>query len=164
MNVVATINSAYGPLTGKQLRFCEAVARGKDYEAASLAAGYASSNEGWRLVRHPAVALQLEIEVRRYLQAEIAPAAIKFLHDVVKNEGGKFGERVRVDAAKTLLDRAGYQAPKQHEVGKEKAVEEMSTAELHAFIDRTEAELASRATDVSVPESTALDSQLSDLL
>jgi hypothetical protein len=82
----------------------------------------------------------------------------------VKNEGGKFGERVRVDAAKTLLDRAGYQAPKQHEVGKEKAVEEMSTAELHAFIDRTEAELASRATDVSVPVSPTLDSQLSDLL
>jgi hypothetical protein len=162
---VSTTNTLYAQLTEKQAAFVRATLGGADHIQSAALAGYSSpATDGWRLVRLPHIALAIETELRRRLQVEIAPACIAFLFDVVRNESKSFGERVRVDAAKTLLDRAGYQAPKQHEIGKEKAVEEMSTAELHAFIDRTEAELASRATDVSVPESTALDSQLSDLL
>jgi hypothetical protein len=162
---VPAVNPIYATLTDKQAAFVKAALGGCDHIQSARLAGYsAPAVDGWRLMRLPHIAAAIEIELRRKLQLEIAPACIAFLFDVVKNAGNTFGERVRVDAAKTLLDRAGYQAPKQHEVGKEKAVEEMSTAELHAFIDRTEAELASRATDVSVPVSPTLDSQLSDLL
>jgi hypothetical protein len=151
-------------LTEKQRSFVRNVGAGHEPERAALMAGYQNHESAYANMRLPAIQAAIDIELRRLLVTEAAPLALAFLIKVVKDDSTRFSDRVRVDAAKTLLSRAGYNEPKQVDQARDKAVEEMSTAELHAFIDRTEAELASRATDVSAPIQPTLDSQLSDLL
>lgn len=95
---------------------------------------------------------------------EGAPAALDYLIRLVKDE--KASERVRADAAKTLLDRAGMAAKAAE--GKElddRALADMSKEELRAMMERAQRELAERATPVidatvSAPD----DSQASDIL
>jgi hypothetical protein len=57
---------------------------------------------------------------------------------------------IRLGAAKTLLDRAGYIAPKAKDesVDRAKALNEMTTEELRAAADRLDAEIANRAKHV----------------
>jgi len=73
------------------------------------------------------------------LATEYAPAAFKFLHDTVHDTA--MPARVRVDSAKILVDRAGYVAGPPAADTAYKDLQEMSLAELQAFIRKAEAEL-----------------------
>ena len=77
-----------------------------------------------------------------------APVAVSVLHDILDNSN--ISPSVRVDAAKALLDRAGF-GPVRHVVehNDSKTLSEMSIDELKGLLDRTESQLASLATPVS---------------
>ncbi len=89
--------------------------------------------------------------VARYVKQNLlnaAPVAVKVLQDIL--ESSNVSPSVRVDAAKALLDRAGF-GPVRHVVehNDSKTLSEMSIDELKGLLDRTESQLASLATPVS---------------
>lgn len=138
---VMTIAARYG-LTDKQAGLVAGIARGLDATTAALNVGYAqaTSLQVSQTLKLPHVRAALMDELTRVLQQEAAPLALSVLLKVTRDE--TTSARVRVDAAKILLDRAGF-APKpggNQEI--EKTLAEMSPAELRAFIDKQEADIA----------------------
>ena len=73
------------------------------------------------------------------LECEYAPAAFAFLNSAVHDTA--MPARVRVDAAKIIVDRAGYVAGAPAPDAAYKDLQSMSLAELEAFIRKAEAEL-----------------------
>lgn len=108
------------------------------------------------------------LAIRRHsvgtLVGEGVPLAIKTLFQILKDEAAP--ARVRVDAAKTVLDRAGIAAarPAAPEAKNEKALSDMSPDELRALISRLENEVAERAEPVLAPEPGGDASQVTELL
>jgi phage terminase small subunit len=137
-------------LTDKQTAFVTALIETGDAATAAELAGFRDrpSKEAWRLLRIPHVLAALNTAVAAAL-AEDAPLARNLLRQYVKDDS--MNPKIRLDAAKTLLDRAGHIAPKAKDqsAGHEKPLNEMSTEELRALADRFEAELAGRAKLVS---------------
>lgn len=136
-----TVATRYG-LTDKQNQLVMNIARGSDAVSAALLSGYATATALGvsQTLKLPHVRAALMDELGRVLQMEAAPLALSVLLKLTEDEGTS--ARVRVDAAKILLDRAGF-APKpggNQEI--EKTLAEMSPAELRAFIDKQEADIA----------------------
>jgi len=125
-------------------------------------AGYAESDGNYnQVLAVPVVQAAIEIELRRELHGKIAPLALATLYEILRNRDKKYSERIRLDAAKIALDRAGFVPPKQSTPGSEdKAPEAMSTAELQALVDKLTHELGDRAKPIEPAE----DAQLADLL
>jgi len=73
------------------------------------------------------------------LECEYAPAAFAFLNSAVHDTA--MPARVRVDAAKIIVDRAGYVAAPPAATDAYKDLQSMTLAELEAFIRKAEAEL-----------------------
>lgn len=152
---------ATGGGDARQHLFIKALVNGASPTAAATIAGYAfPSTDGNRLLRIPAIIEAIRGAMHSHLQTVSAPLALKTLESVVRNE--KSGERIRVDAAKILLDRAGY-APKAQSDSDHapKQLADMSAEELRSFIGQHEAEiakvegeLAARATPVNAPNPT----------
>jgi hypothetical protein len=121
-----------------------------DAPTAAQLAGFLDrpSKEAWRLLRIPHVLAAVNAAVQIAL-AEDATLARNLLRRYVKDES--MHPKIRLDAAKTLLDRAGHIAPKAREAGggHDKPLHEMSIDELRALVDRYEAELGGRAKLVS---------------
>jgi len=162
MRLPATIS-----LNDRQTTFVQVILSGtadSAVEAARLA-GYANpSSDGYRLLQVPTIQAAIEQELRRRLAGELAPLAFRFLEAVLRDKEAKFGERVRLDAAKLLIDRAGYVPPRQSEstAGEAKEPEQMTTQELHDLVIRLDQEIMDRA--VVVPSEQDIDPQLVDLL
>lgn len=95
-------------LTEKQEAFVSAyIATGGKVGIASQRAGYASKNEGSRLLRDPKV---IKLIQERMTDA-IGVHAVAALGTVVKLAKSARSDYVRLEAAKDLLDRAGYKPP-----------------------------------------------------
>ena len=95
-------------LTEKQEAFVSAyVATGGKVGIASQQAGYASKNEGSRLLRDPKV---IKLIQERMVDA-IGVHAVSALGTVVKLAKSARSDYVRLEAAKDLLDRAGFKPP-----------------------------------------------------
>jgi hypothetical protein len=90
-------------------------------------------------LRSDNVGAELRATMRNVLANEYAPAAFKFLRDTVGDAA--MPARVRVDAAKIIVDRAGYVAAPPAQDDGYKDLQSMSLAELEAFIRKAEAEL-----------------------
>lgn len=83
------------------------------------------------------------------LEVEGGPMAYYYMLRVLKDETAD--RRLRLDTAKYLFAAAGYTPPKAAEAPKQqddKAFSEMTNEELRQFIERTESELANRATPI----------------
>lgn len=81
--------------------------------------------------------------------AEAGPLSLNLLISVVKD--AKADLNIRVQAAKTLLDRSGYTAKDMREAEADtRDLKEMSRDELLATLDATEAQLASRAKTLEI--------------
>lgn len=116
-------------------------------QAAAKLAGYEdSAGAVSRLLRAPAVLYALELGLRRTLQGKLVPLAFETLETLVQNADS---DRVRLDAAKTILDRAGFAPAKQAPNPDDREPEQMQTHELHALIERLERELGERAAPVN---------------
>jgi hypothetical protein len=83
------------------------------------------------------------------LEVEYAPACFKFLNDTVHDTA--MPARVRVDAAKIIVDRAGYVAAPPAQDDAPKDLQELSLAELQKLIHDLERERAATAKDVTPP-------------
>ena len=131
------------PITDMAQRFAHAYVNDPEAagnaSAAARIAGYSektAGQKGYELLRHDGVRAEIERLTREAL-GDHASAAVALLGRVVRDEQAPL--KIRVDAAKAVLDRAGFVAPKAPEpkmIG-EKPIEEMSTAELQAFIRET---------------------------
>lgn len=95
-------------LTEKQDAFVSAyVASGGKVGLAATRAGYASKNEGSRLLREPKIIKAIQ----QRMQDEIGTAAVSALGTVKKLAQSARSDYVRLEAAKDLLNRAGYVPP-----------------------------------------------------
>ena len=145
-----------------QARFvAECVSRGSNGAESARAAGYSATGaaqEAYRLVRNPAVQAAIKSEQKRALSAP-ASKAIIFLASIIDNPEAPWGSRV--DAARTVLDRAGLVAPKAGEADDgpvdPKDFDRMTVPELEALLRRLEARNQSESHDDSEPGSKGTD-------
>ena len=151
-------------ITSKQLAFVQALIQTGSRNKAIEASGYRflGPEQAMQALNSPAVMHALRMETSRKL-LQYAPAALNVLLSIMKDKTAPKG--VRVDAAKAVLDRSGFIAPRQGaQQGETKSLNEMTTADLRSFISAGESELAGRAKDVSAPEALVVHMQVSDLL
>ena len=146
--------------------------RGFPHELASERAGF-TPEYGYALIRKPAVQIAIREEMQRALNDD-ATAARAFLRTIL--DGTAFPEerrnsegalKLRADVGKTLMDRAGYVAPKAGDAAAPGAKDpsEMSSDELRTFIAKAEATLADRAKPIdNAPNAPVDDSQIADLI
>ena len=130
------------------------VAKGLGPEEAAKRAGLPSSARLYDYRRTNAFADDLRQALRDNLTTEHAPKAIKILAEIMEDD--RMPARVRVDAAKTLLDRSGYTAAT---VAADAAFDEDSPMytwtipQLEAFLAKSQRALArAEATDAEIIE------------
>jgi hypothetical protein len=104
-------------------------------------------------------AADLRAVVKGLVETQYAPLAFAFLNECVIDTA--MPARVRVDAAKAILDRSGYVAAPLAADRDPGDITGMSREELHRFVKEAEAKLASEAKDVS-PSSEAPGEDESD--
>jgi phage terminase small subunit len=142
-------------LNDRQADFVAAYVEIGEATAAAIAAGYSAATArvaSTQILSLPHIALAISRAARLRL-ARGVPLALNTLEYLVEKA---VSEKVRLDASKALLDRAGIVPPKAQENpnGIEKPLHEMSMDELRAMANRLEDELAGRAkvvTDVPDP-------------
>ncbi|MEY9506919.1 phage terminase small subunit [Bradyrhizobium diazoefficiens] len=137
--------------TPKQHAFASFLIDGVEKRKAAELAGYAKESadlEANRLLRHPAILAAVQIGIAKRL-AIGAPMALSVIQDFALDTS--MHPKIRLDAAKTLLDRAGHIAPKAVAQGQNaaKPLNEMSMAELRELADKLEGEISGRAKEVS---------------
>lgn len=137
---------------------------GVDPRQAAELAGYAKEGadlEAKRLLRHPAILAAVQIGIARRL-ATGAPMALSVLQEFAMNQA--MHPKIRLDAAKTLLDRAGYISPKAVAAsnGASVPLNEMSMADLRTLADKLEGEIAGRAKEVSSAKAAPTKAQTLD--
>ena len=93
------------------------------------------------------------------------PISLNLLIEMVEDKNKVFEARVRLEAAKTLLDRSGYTSREMREASAgTQDLREMSREQLLEEMNRTEAELANRAKMASVePNANQFDSEVIDM-
>lgn len=153
-------------------RFVHAYVNSGNIELASAQSGFSGST-GQYIIRQDIVQAALRQEMQRALN-EDAALARAFLREILDGsafpEGRKDSEgalKLRADVGKTLMDRAGYVAPKAGDGASPGAKDpsEMTSDELRAFIDKAEATLADRAKPIdNAPNAPVDDSQIADLI
>lgn len=142
-------------LTPLQARFVtEYVGNGGKHTTAARRAGYSEPRSAGRaLIRTPHVLAAIQAEQAARLNGELATLALGALNSILRDPLGD--PRVKVGAAKVVLDRAGFhpaQRAKQPAEGDAKPLEEMSIAELDALIAKLSGELrAIEATPAGAP-------------
>ena len=159
MNTLATRQ-----LTDKQADFVRFHGQGMNATQAAIASGYPESSaaqRGYELLHTAHVLAAIHLAARRRLVAD-APTSIRVLQHLRDNATS---EKVRAEAARTLLDRAGLIAPRAAapETSREVSLHEMSLADLRELAEKLETELAGRARDVSGANSAAPSSQATDM-
>ena len=128
------------------------LARGSTVQQAALKAGIPQSARLSDALKTEQHAAMLRDAIDDALSTELAPLAIKTLERMLRDESAP--AKVRLDAAKTVLDRSG------HAVGDKaggaadgrRDIAEMTQEELRAFIARGESLLAELATPVEAVE------------
>jgi Terminase small subunit len=151
-------------LTDLQSAFVQSFVESGDAHKAALEAGYAPATArtaGTEILRVPHVAQAVARAVAQRL-AMSAPMALAVIEELSSNTD--ISPKVRLDASKALLDRAGFVPLRaaSNNVGKvDTPLHEMSVDELKTLAARLENELADRATDVAdaamTPEPAAAD-------
>jgi hypothetical protein len=131
------------------------LAKGYGPEEAAKRAGLPSTARLYHLKRTTAFADELRQALKDHLASELAPKAVRILDELMSDT--KTPARVRVDAAKTLLDRAGF-TPAAIGADGLPSNDDMSTwtkAQLQAFVEEGERQLAREvATDADFEDVT----------
>lgn len=157
---------AKGPaLNEKQTAMLADIIAGFPPVEAARRNGYGNPHKAAKdFLARPDVLLAIKRHSMGRLVGEGVPLAIDVLFLILKDEGAP--ARVRVDAAKTVLDRAGMAAarPAAPEAKTEKALSDMSPDELRALISRLENEVAERAEPVLAPDPGGDAADVADLI
>jgi hypothetical protein len=146
------MNAIVAPtLTPLQAAFVREFVEGsQDPHDSALAAGYSEGTArcaGRQLLQHPVITQAIALEVRRRFVTS-APLALRIVEWLMENSPS---HKVRLDAAKTILDRAGHVPPRPLDGQDEpdKALHEYTYEELKALAIRIENEIVGRARDVT---------------
>ena len=138
-------------LTEAEAAFVRAIAAGESPASACRIAGFAEE-DAWKVTRRPQIAAAIHQEVSRAIVAD-APISLKVLKEIRNDKGAP--ARTRADIGLKLLAMAGHGQEKTRS-DDAKPFSAMSAAELIAFVDRNqkeiarlEDELAARAKDVT---------------
>jgi hypothetical protein len=149
-------------LTAREDEFVELMCEGLSPGDAASGAGYPARSY-IDLLQSPRITRRIEWRMRSVIRNDLAPKAIRLLGRLVDDEAAP--ARVRVQAARFILDRAGYVPPKAADVEvNDKSIAAMPADELSALVNKLEGELASRAKDVSAPNAAVHDNDLSEML
>lgn len=137
-------------LTEREDDFVELLCEGLSPGDAASGAGYPARSY-IDLLQSPRVSRRVEWRMRSVIRNELAPKAIRLLGRILDDEAAS--PKVRIQAARFLLERAGYVAPRPP-IGEtdEKSISAMTPQELADLVEKLEAERASRAKDVSAPK------------
>lgn len=157
-------------LTEREAKFVALLTKGQNEHEAALGAGYPAASvavETHRLLRRPCVLAAIQFETRREL-VPLGMLSVRGLRTIITDDTDKSaaGKRVRLEAIKTALDRAGHVAPRAtiDRTAGELPLHEMSVAELRALASTLETEIQTRAKDVSRTIETPTQGQVIDLL
>lgn len=136
-------------LSERQVAFVNAIVSGIPPATAAEVAGYTGRGvSAAACLRSPTVQAAIVEGLRRFLLTEAAPAAFQVMFRFMNDE--TVDKKIRLAAAKTLADRAGFIAPKASEnkdLGNKSPVD-MSAHELREMAQRIQKELSDRATVV----------------
>jgi hypothetical protein len=144
-------------LTEREDAFVELLCEGLSPGDAASGAGYPARSY-IDLLQSPRVSRRVEWRMRSVIRNELAPKAIRLLGRILDDEAAS--PKVRIQAARFLLERAGYVAPRaQIQEAAEKSISAMSAEELASLVEKLESERASRAKDVSAPNAPAAPGQ-----
>lgn len=140
------------PLTDMQARFVLEFTSGPgsigNASESARRAGYSeksAAEQGRQLLEKPHIIAAIDDALRVSISSNLAAKAVAVLETVLDDEEAH--PKLRVEAAKTILDRAGFIAPKASEPEAPfdgKPLHEMTITELQEFIDRGEAQRAVR--------------------
>jgi phage terminase small subunit len=117
------------------------VANGGNASEAAKTAGYSAVSarqQGSALLDKPHVVAAIHAEQARLIGTELATLAVGVVRGILEDANAH--PKLRLDAAKTVLDRAGHIAPRSAELdaGLSKPMNEMSVPELEAFVKRAQ--------------------------
>lgn len=114
------------------------VANGGNGAEAARSAGYAENScrqEAYRLIRKPDVQKMIRQEQRRVLGGQLATSALATLGQIMLDPTAPAG--ARVDAAKTILDRAGIPAIPAAQLARDAGdgdLEQLNEDDLRSFV------------------------------
>lgn len=152
-------------LNEAERRFAAAYVQTADARAALRASGLpeASGHTIRRLQYDPRIILAIQTEVAVRIKTEGAIIAQNVLIEIARDRDAAKG--ARVDAAKTLLDRAGHIAPRAEAQTKEgRALADYSIDELRSLVSQLERDRGDQARTVNAPVSPVASLELSDML
>lgn len=134
-------------LSERQFTFLMTYLSGGSKADALAAAGYAE-NAAWSVFESARLRSAISFVLENFLVGDAAPASLRALYQIVTDD--KTAPGIRVQAANSLLDRAGFDA-KRHErnAGTGKDASQMSREELQAEIDKLSREIEGRMVDVT---------------
>lgn len=144
------------PMTNKQELFVEHYLETGDAVEAAKIAGYSSASKAFEA---KGLGPRIVGGLRRVLETKSAPVALRVLMTIAQSEQNPAG--ARVDAAKTLLDRAGLTARNGAMSQGIVDLASMTDSELLAFVAHSKAEQETRQ---KAQPSATIDPQVSDLL
>lgn len=135
------------------------LAKGLPKEEAAKRAGLPSSSRLYHFTRTKQFADELREALTDHMSTELAPKAVRILDEIMSDD--KVTPRVRVDAAKALMDRAGYSPaaidPDARRRGSDASLAEMSMDDLRAFVAYGRAEMEARAIEAKTIEAKTID-------
>lgn len=158
-----SVAEAYG-LNARQSKLLALLSEGVAEADALAAAGYAENSTLKTLIAsNPRLAAAALTATKLRLHG-LAGAAVAVLEEIVTNSK-EFDPKLRLDAAKTILDRVGIAPQKTGATPSEgRGMSEMSVDELRAHVEALEHELGNRARPVDAPDAPVEDAQVLDAL
>lgn len=131
--------------------FVAHVVAGSSPTKAATLAGYGSEGRnGPRMLAEKSIQDAIRSHLLGRISGELAPKAVEILAGILDDPTAT--PKIRLDAARAILDRAGYIAPKAQDADRagEKALHELTREELLARRATLESELAERAKPVVI--------------
>jgi predicted aconitase with swiveling domain len=153
-------------LTARERRFVRHTVQYGDPKTAVKLCEYGGnpSDVASDLMRSPKIVAAIQAEISLRIRTEGATVAHNVLMEVAKDTTAPKG--VRVDAAKALLDRAGFVAPRSEapKAQEGRPLSDYSIEELRGLVTQLERSRADQAKDVSRGVPDVEGAQLSEML
>lgn len=130
-----------------QRELCWWMAQGCGPEDAAKRAGLPNANRLYHFAKTQEFSVVLRQSLSKHLADDLAPKAVKILNEIMHDTN--VASRVRVDAAKAVLDRSGFSASATPSVAGQKALNELSLDDLHRLVATLEEERANEAKPVA---------------
>lgn len=123
------------------------------------AVGGDPENAAWQYLHNPQIVAAIQAEISLRIRTKGSQIAQSVLMEAAQAKEAPWS--TRVDAAKTLLDRAGLAAMRSREPDKpaERALSDYSVDELKALVDRLERERGDQAKTVDARQVDAIPAQ-----